>query len=98
VLQFGCDLLTLFAAFGDDCTCRASLENFVVMATDAIHDLLRHFCNTKRRLTLLEEQNMSTQQNALSYSLGHYMRSLFGVLPLWLAARCTDRVKFVGYK
>jgi len=68
------------------------------MVTDAIHDLLRHFRNIKRRLTLFEEQKMSTQQHASSYSLDHNMRSLLRVLPLWLIERYTHRVKFVAYK
>ena len=87
MLQFHRDPVTLFAAFVDDCTCRASLENLVAMATDAIHDLLRHFRNIKRRLTLFEEQKMSTQQHTLSYLLDHNMRSLLRVLPLWLIER-----------
>jgi hypothetical protein len=82
MLQFDCDPITLFAALVDDCTCTASLENLVAMATDAIHDLLRHFHNIKRRLTLFEEQKMSTQQHTLSYLLDHIMCSLFRGLPL----------------
>jgi len=98
VLQFSCDLITLFAALADDCTCRASLENLVAMATDAIHDLLRHFRNIKRRLTLFEEQKMSTQRHTLSYLLDHNMRSLYRVLTLWMIERYTHRVKFIVYK
>jgi hypothetical protein len=45
------------------------------MVTDAIHNLLRHFRNIKRRLTLFEEQNMSTQQHSLQYWLDYNMRS-----------------------
>jgi hypothetical protein len=82
VLYFGCDMITLFAALVDDCTCRASLENLVAMATDAIHDVLRHLRNIKRRLTLFEEQKTSTQQHTLSYLLDRNVRSLFRVLPL----------------
>jgi hypothetical protein len=84
VLQFSCDLIKLFVALVFDCTCRASLENLVSMATDASHNLLRHFHNIKRRLTLFEEQKMSTQQHALSYLLDSNMSSLFHVPPLWL--------------
>jgi hypothetical protein len=69
------------------------------MAADAIHDLLRHFHNIKRGLTLFEEQKMSaSQQHNLSYLLDHNMRSLFRVPPLWLIERYSHRVKFIVYK
>lgn len=98
VLYFGCDLIKLFAALVVDCTCRASLENLVAMVTVAIHDLLRHFRNIKRSLTLFEEQKMSTLQHTLSYLPDRNMHSLFRVLPLCLIERYTHCVKFIVYK
>lgn len=77
------DLIKLLLTLVFDCTCRASLENLVAMVTDAVHHLLRHFRYVKRRLTLFEEHNMSTQHHHLSDLLD------YNVLGTSIMAECT---------
>ena len=57
------------------------------MVTDAVHHLLRHFRYVKRRLTLFEEHNMSTQHNHLSDLLDYNVPSF--VPGTSIMAECT---------